>query len=383
MVREKKPDVIAIVESWLNEDIFDSEMVIEDYNFVRMDRKNEHKTRGGGVIIYISQQLTFINVTSEEIENIDYIWVKIKGVNVKTVTLGVFYRPPDSDEEQLRNLIRVISKFKTSRTVLIGDFNFRDINWKNCTSGRIGKEFLKSVSNLALQQCVKKVTRGDSLLDLVLVYEKNFVYNLEYLPPIGMSDHDSLLITLNVRVMLQTKTFNTCNYNKANYKILEDQMRAVDWEIEIERLSVNEYWNMLIKLLNDFKEDHVPKLYGGNKNETPWFKNSLKKLIKKRNNLYKRFRKTGHSYFRIKYRQARNKVTKLIKIAKGKYESKIIKRSRNNRKIFYAYVNNKNRKGSGKKVESLVKNETGNGLQVLDGDAEMATILDKQFLFRV
>ena len=29
---------------------------------------------------------------------------------------------------------------------------------------------------------------------------------------------------------------------------------------------------MLIKLLNDFKEDHVPKLYGGNKNGTPWFK---------------------------------------------------------------------------------------------------------------
>ena len=50
-----------------------------------------------------------------------------------------------------------------------------------------------------------------------------------------------------------------------------------------------------------------------------------KKLIKKRNNLYKRFRKTGHSYFRIKYKQARNKVTKQIEIAKGKYESKIIK----------------------------------------------------------
>ena len=73
-------------------------------------------------------------------------------------------------------------------------------------------------------------------------------------------------------------------------------------------------------------------------------------MMKKRDNLYKRFRRTGHSHFRIKYKQIRNKLTKMIRITKGKYEFKIIKRSRNNRKIFYSHVNSKNRKGGGKKI---------------------------------
>ena len=72
-------------------------------------------------------------------------------------------------------------------------------------------------------------------------------------------------------------------------------------------------------------------------------------------------------------------MTKQTKIAKGKYESKIIKRSRNNRKIFYAYINNKNRKGSGRKVGPLVKSEIGNGLEVVEEDAAMAKILNEQF----
>ena len=36
-------------------------------------------------------------------------------------------------------------------------------------------------------------------------------------------------------------------------------------------------------------------------------------------------------YFKIKYKQMRNKVTKQIRILKEKYESKIIKRAKSNR----------------------------------------------------
>ena len=48
MVEEKKPDIIAIVESWLNEDIVDSEINLTNFEMIRIDRKNESKQRGGG-----------------------------------------------------------------------------------------------------------------------------------------------------------------------------------------------------------------------------------------------------------------------------------------------------------------------------------------------
>src|SRR3989442_3108930 len=100
LVKNKKPDVIAIVESWLNDDIYDSEISIDKYNFVRLDRHMDQKAKGGGVIVYVIQDLIYLQVTSEIITNIDYMWLKIHGKNIKTIIIGVYYRPPDSIEEQ-------------------------------------------------------------------------------------------------------------------------------------------------------------------------------------------------------------------------------------------------------------------------------------------
>src|SRR6267154_560412 len=136
---------------------------------------------------------------------------------------------------------------------------------------------------------------------------------------------------------------------------------------------------MLIKILNDFKESHIPKLKKIVKNETPLFNNNIRKLMKKRDNLYKRLRRTAHSHFKIKYKKTRNKLTKIIRIVKGKYELKIIKRSKNNRKIFYAHVNSKNRKGGGKKIGPLIRSGIRRNEEILEEDIEIANMLNEQF----
>src|SRR5438876_1181236 len=51
MIEEKKPDIIAIVESWQNEDMADSEINLKHFDMIRIDRNNESKQRGGGVLI--------------------------------------------------------------------------------------------------------------------------------------------------------------------------------------------------------------------------------------------------------------------------------------------------------------------------------------------
>ena len=45
----------------------------------------------------------------------------------------------------------------------------------------------------------------------------------------------------------------------------------------------------------------------------PWLNVKIKKLIKKRNNLFKRFKKNNQSYSKMKYIIARNDVTKKIR----------------------------------------------------------------------
>ena len=49
------PDIICIVESWLDKDIADSEISITDYVSLRLDRDRH----GGGVLIYLKSSFCF------------------------------------------------------------------------------------------------------------------------------------------------------------------------------------------------------------------------------------------------------------------------------------------------------------------------------------
>ena len=88
--------------------------------------------------------------------------------------------------------------------LLLGDFNFPQIER---TSGimrcggrsrdeRRGAELLCEVmEDLCLTQIVEKPTRGDNLLDLVLVNNSDLVYDCE-VRDVGLSDHRMILLSL-------------------------------------------------------------------------------------------------------------------------------------------------------------------------------------------
>src|SRR5206468_8730302 len=106
------------------------------------------------------KNLPFVNITEELCPNIDHIWVTIKDKGTHITTFGVFYRPPDSDEDELKFVYRNIVRCKSERTIVVGDFNFGDIDWKRCSSGAKGNKFLKEINNADLRQCVKTQSRG-------------------------------------------------------------------------------------------------------------------------------------------------------------------------------------------------------------------------------
>jgi hypothetical protein len=381
LITEYNPDIIGVVETWLKDDIQDSEIMIDGYSFIRIDRRNDQKVKGGGVLVYIKDELSFINITEKYCPNIDHIWVKVYDKSFSTVIVGVFYRPPDCSEDQLRFLLDVFSRYKTANTIVVGDFNYGDINWKKYTSGATGKKFLKEVSNLAMYQCVKNETRGKNILDLVLVYEKDFLNGIKQLAPVGKSDHNTLVVTLNVKVHSSNKMITIYKYDKANYRDLENRINRIDWEGSVDSKTAEEIWTDLKTILNNFRDHNIPKTIKNVDKGLPWYNGKIKRLIKKRNNLYKRFKKTGLYYFRLKYNVARNLVTKQIRIVKAKYEANMIKKSKNNRKIFYSYIATKNRKTCSKKIGPLVKlGVDGKQKDMIVEDKEIASLLNDYFI---
>ena len=84
------PDIICLVETWLYEDILDSEVSIPNYSIVRLDRCRH----GGDVALFIHNSVLY-NVILSGPTGLELIVVSLSRNNLK-LCLGVFYRPPYS-----------------------------------------------------------------------------------------------------------------------------------------------------------------------------------------------------------------------------------------------------------------------------------------------
>ncbi len=115
--------------------------------------------------------------------------------------IGNIYRSSASDNnnnKELCDLLKSVVNKTKSHVLLMGDFNFKEINWStNTTSGNETHPatlFRENTRDCFLSQHVTQPTRyrendTPSLLDLILTNEENMVDNLGYMPGLGKSDH--------------------------------------------------------------------------------------------------------------------------------------------------------------------------------------------------
>ena len=174
-VFEEKPDIIGITESWAFEDIQDSELNIDGYSMIRKDRILGEKLRGGGIILYLKNNLKFSVRDDFIFENFpECIFCDVKIGNEVTL-IGICYRSPSSRKINDEALFTMITKASQGKLMLMGDFNFSDINWGIPESLNDTHPFLKCINDNFLIQHVEDTTRGKNILDLVFTSEENLI----------------------------------------------------------------------------------------------------------------------------------------------------------------------------------------------------------------
>ncbi|PKU26818.1 hypothetical protein llap_22878 [Limosa lapponica baueri] len=96
-VRSQGHDLIAVTETWWDSS-HDWNAVMDGYVLFRKDRPARP---GGGVALYVREQLECIELSLEaDEERVESLWVRIKGqANMRDTVVGVYYRPPDQDGE--------------------------------------------------------------------------------------------------------------------------------------------------------------------------------------------------------------------------------------------------------------------------------------------
>ena len=100
-------DIIALTETWLDDNFLDSELLLDGYNIFRKDRSNR---RGGGVLLAIKEQISCIQRTDLETES-EMLALEIHPNPACNVLLAVFYRPPNADESFLADFRCFLDKY--------------------------------------------------------------------------------------------------------------------------------------------------------------------------------------------------------------------------------------------------------------------------------
>ena len=57
IVKEHKPDVVGVTETWANSSMGEATFQLEGYNIYRNDREDKTYKHGGGTLLYINKKL--------------------------------------------------------------------------------------------------------------------------------------------------------------------------------------------------------------------------------------------------------------------------------------------------------------------------------------
>ena len=223
-----------------------------------------------GIIVYVDSALSSCVLEVDE-EFTEFLFVKVKGVKGNSITIGTFYRSPNSSLENDVKLVKLFDSLKSiipGNLLLLGDFNLPNINWttntvdNNSNVNSTAYKFVSCLNDNFLTQHVTFPTRARGLQtphihDLVISND-DFVEDVVNLSPLGKSDHSVLHCVCqlsNINVVNVSKF----NYNKGDYIGLCDYLRLnIDACYFDNCYSVNDFWINLKLILETGVRLYIP-----------------------------------------------------------------------------------------------------------------------------
>nr|CAH7765172.1 unnamed protein product [Callosobruchus chinensis] len=178
-LEEKKFDILAISETWLNDQFSSRDLMMDGYNLIRKDRSFG---RGGGVLLYVFDKFKYdVIATSCDIEQ---LFVKVV-YNRYSFVAGVVYKPLQTSYKYF------IDSLETSFTLAMsyadnifctGDVNVNFLN-KDC----VGTNYFNSVlSPLEMNRMITHATHmsptSESLIDVLMCSNESLVTSVFVLP---------------------------------------------------------------------------------------------------------------------------------------------------------------------------------------------------------
>ena len=337
LLRSSTYDIIAISESWLNATITDA-MICGGglYSVYRRDRP----TLGGGVAILVRSSFRVTQVV-ERVGEI--IAVDLLGPN--PCRLVCCYRPPHYDPIYATALCESLSYMCDvgHPVVVVGDFNLPDFDFPNfvCPDSVIYTPFMQCFVETGLVQLIQTPTRGNNILDLLLVTEQLSVTEVCVDAPFSSSDHSVIMFNLcSPDYIPRDDADGYYDFKRTAFEPFALFLSGVQWpDLFSNCVTVDDFWMVFVEVLQEGIHQYVPYKTVSCKPRHPYY---VRKLQQKKRRLWRR-RHTAGGF--EAYRKCTNDVSKAIYRAACASERRILNNGDPN--ALFKYVNAKRNYRSG------------------------------------
>ncbi|XP_071959521.1 uncharacterized protein [Antedon mediterranea] len=279
MFEYREASVMCFIETWLNNNIIDSELVLSNFELARADRTVESgKKRGGGVCFYINKAWCSNWRIREQLctPDIELLTISARPFYLPRefflIFLTVCYIHPNANIDNASETISsTVHRYETmapdAPQIILGDFN-------KCT--------LKDVLP-TYEQAISVETRGSATLDLCYCNVKN-AYTSKICSKLGNSDHNNIHIMPKYKTKLKQSKPVVIQQQLWSTEVVEKLrgcLACTDWDI---MLDVDDTLDVRVSTISayiSFCVDMVipkvtKKIYA---NEKPWISNQLRKLL--------------------------------------------------------------------------------------------------------
>ena len=304
---ERSVDISFLSEVWEQKENLKHQNRIEEMlelkgvSYISTPRPGNR--RGGGTaIVACPEKFSIVKLHIEIPRSIEVVWgllrpKKVMG-KISKIILCSFYCPPRSKKknELIDHISTVLNTLKVDHpnaaTIIAGDKNDLD-------------ERRLLALDPALAQLVRKPTRKDKLLSIVITDLRRFYIEPRIIDPIPVddpligvpSDHNGVLVLpLNNIVASKGTTKEIKLVRPMPDSAVLDYRRSVgniNWNIMIEGMSSSEMVDIFQKMITNLVDIHFPlKSITISQYDKPWFTQELRAMRRRRQRLY---RKEGRS----------------------------------------------------------------------------------------
>ena len=364
---ENSYDVILLSETHLDETIMSSEIDFEGFELFRNDRDRD----GGGVCIYARNELSPIHLKQFDSPEIESIYIQVLNSDFPCI-FGVCYRPPNQSAdlknvflEAIRVQLDILCLNNNKLLVMCGDYNDRCTNWySDHSESELGLLFFDLTCEYDLTQLIDKPTRGENILDLIIVNRPDLIIGSGVCESFDNLDHSVIFGVVKVHFSKQLNYIRMIrHYTDERLQTLNTALGLVPWHTVLSNtLTVDECVHTFNILLLDEIDSIIPQRSVKIKpRDKVGMTSEIRKLFNRTHALHRLAKKTKNIVDIENHRNARRLAKKAWYSAQKEYYKKLYAKSNSNSgraKTFWKIIKSNFGNKNNTRIPTLRENNT-------------------------